>query len=99
MNIDCMDVDYDVHRSSSDIICLLSACHQCTRLGLQGDLNKTLETLNDAQKDADKVSNLEQLWPELINVEALITEAQVRLSTQSCSKSLQRLTDKSNGIE
>ncbi|XP_078373908.1 laminin subunit alpha-like [Oculina patagonica] len=62
------------HTNFTDNGC--DACHQCTRLGLQGDLNKTLETLNDAQKDADKVSNLEQLWPELINVEALITEAQ-----------------------
>jgi len=37
--------------------------------------------LNDAQETADTVSNLEELWPELINVEGLITEAQVRLSS------------------
>ncbi|XP_020625877.1 laminin subunit beta-1-like, partial [Orbicella faveolata] len=51
-------------------------CPLCTRLGLQAQLNTTLTTLNDAQETADTVSNLEELWPELINVEGLITEAQ-----------------------
>ena len=57
-----------------------SACPLCTRLGLQGQLNTTLTTLKDAQETADTVSNLEELWPELINVEDLISEAQVRFS-------------------
>lgn len=36
--------------------------------------------MKDAQETADTVSNLEELWPDLINVEGLIKEAQVRLS-------------------
>lgn len=68
---------------SPDVVFSLSACPLCTRLGLQGHLNTTLTTLKDAQETADTVSNLEELWPELIKVEGLITEAQVRLSIQS----------------
>ena len=61
-------------------MCSFLACPLCTRLGLQGQLNTTLTTLKNAQETADTVSNLEELWPELINLEGLITEAQVRLS-------------------
>ena len=60
---------------------VVTACPLCTRLGLQSHLNTTLMILKDAQQDADTVSNLKQLWPELINVEGLITEAQVSLSS------------------
>ena len=69
-----------VNLSGSDLISSFSACPLCTRLGLQDQLNTTLTTLKDAQETADTVSNLEELWPELINVEGLITEAQVRFS-------------------
>ena len=58
---------------------LFVACPLCTRLGLQGSINTTLTVLKEAQDDADKVSNLKQLWPELIRVEELITAAQVSL--------------------
>jgi len=59
--------------------CSFTACPLCTRLGLQDQLNTTLMTLTEAEETADTVSNLEELWPELINVEGLITDAQVRL--------------------
>lgn len=68
---------------------LFSACPLCTRLGLQGHLNTTLTTLKDAQDTADTVANLEELWPELIDVEGLIRDAQVRFFVRKVAKSKQ----------
>ena len=59
------------------------ACPLCSRLGLQADINKTLLDLKEAQANADIVSNLKDLWPELTKVEGLIDDAEVCFYTVS----------------
>ena len=54
-----------------------AACPLCSRLGLQGSINTTLEVLNRGKSDADTVSNLKELWPKLRTVERLVDEARV----------------------
>ena len=54
-----------------------AACPLCSRLGLQGSINTTLEKLNRGMSDADTVSNLKELWPKLRTVERLVDEARV----------------------
>ena len=54
-----------------------AACPLCSRLGLQGSINTTLEVLNRGKSDADTVSNLKELWPKLTTVERLVDEARV----------------------